>query len=584
MQLRDGDSSLLGRADRTVQDLLRNELKDARVALFKSREAASSENLATAAELLAQWTPLDPKAGARLLGDRIAAARTMLSRQAADQKWLVVLSDFQSREFPRAMESLPDGRTVLLDLHPSIARSAGITHISIHPAQSVPGIASEVAVDVAGRAGESRAVLLGVLKPDGSIVLQPPPLTAMLDAGGRGTLRAALKLPAEPWLLVEARFADEDAMGWDDARSLLVHLPPRQNVRVLDFTTGSQAARFVRLALDPNEGKLASWPLVVRAGGSLGQDDRVAVVLMSKWPETAVAQQLAQLASAGQTVILLAQPGMETSWKDLPDEDRAAWLKLLPGEPTEAAFASPLHLVPPSADQSPLGDVLSGADFQTAIVRRMIRFDPANRLVETLLSVGSDASRKLSLLFRRPLGAGQVFTLATLPDARFTNLATHPIFLPMLVRLALQSPERRDSLNVEVGQSITLAPGGQVSGPVTIESPGHETFQVPAASDDAKRFAFTQTNQIGLYTWRAGGQIIGYTNVQPPAAESELIYRPAGELAARGDNVLVVHSLDEMRQKMQQLAEPQPRWSAPMALVLILLCVEAMLGTLSHRG
>src|SRR5439155_11950132 len=85
----------------------------------------------------------------------------------------------------------------------------------------------------------------------------------------------------------------------------------------------------------------------------------------------------------------------------------------------------------------------------------------------------------------------------------------------------------------------------------------------------------------GLYSWQSGGAIVGYSNVQPPAAESELVYRPADSVIAPHDNVLVARSLDEMRQKMQQLAEPEPRWSLPMALVLVLLCVEALLGSLS---
>ncbi len=64
---------------------------------------------------------------------------------------------------------------------------------------------------------------------------------------------------------------------------------------------------------------------------------------------------------------------------------------------------------------------------------------PIRASAETVLSVTTNSSEKLGLLFRKPVGQGQVYTIATLPDSRFTNLATHPIFLPMLVRLALQS-------------------------------------------------------------------------------------------------------------------------------------------------
>ena len=65
MQLRDADVSLLQRADRAVQDLLRSELKDARVGLFTSREHPSGhEQLTTASTLLSEWAPLSPEASA----------------------------------------------------------------------------------------------------------------------------------------------------------------------------------------------------------------------------------------------------------------------------------------------------------------------------------------------------------------------------------------------------------------------------------------------------------------------------------------------------------------------------------------
>jgi hypothetical protein len=145
----------------------------------------------------------------------------------------------------------------------------------------------------------------------------------------------------------------------------------------------------------------------------------------------------------------------------------------------------------------------------------------------------------------------------------------------MLVRLALQSPAQRDSLNVEIGHPLSWSITGGNNQSLTIQSPAHETFQV------APKSVFEHSNQAGLYTWQFGGAIVGYSNVQPPAAESELVYRPADSVIAPRENVLVARSLDEMRQKMQQLAEPEPRWSLPIALVLILLCIEALLGSLS---
>ena len=89
----------------------------------------------------------------------------------------------------------------------------------MNPPQPIPGVGSEISIDVAGRAGESRAIALRLLKPTGEVLLEPPPVMANCDAAGRANLRVPVKLPAEPWLIVEARFTDSDAMPWDDTRT-----------------------------------------------------------------------------------------------------------------------------------------------------------------------------------------------------------------------------------------------------------------------------------------------------------------------------------------------------------------------------
>lgn len=68
------------------------------------------------------------------------------------------------------------------------------------------------------------------------------------------------------------------------------------------------------------------------------------------------------------------------------------------------------------------------------------------------------------------------------------------------------------------------------------------------------------------------------TRVQPSAAESELGYRAAEQVVATDEFTIVVRSYDALRDKLQSLAEPSPRWSTPIALVLLFLCAEAALG------
>src|SRR5439155_14610015 len=130
---------------------------------------AQAEELRDASAILAEWSPLQPQPNPRPLVDRVTAAIALLDRQPAEQKWLVVLSDFQSREFARPIANAKGARVALIDLHPPEPRSAGVTSVSITPQQPLPGIASEAVVQVTGRLGASRAVFVKLTALDGTI-------------------------------------------------------------------------------------------------------------------------------------------------------------------------------------------------------------------------------------------------------------------------------------------------------------------------------------------------------------------------------------------------------------------------------
>jgi hypothetical protein len=71
-------------------------------------------------------------------------------------------------------------------------------------------------------------------------------------------------------------------------------------------------------------------------------------------------------------------------------------------------------------------------------------------------------------------------------------------------------------------------------------------------------------------------------NVQLPAAESDLLYKPAEAVLPSGPNTLVVHSFAELQSTVSKLNQPQPRWSGAMAVVLLLMCFEALLASMSQ--
>lgn len=602
MQYQPQEVPLLDRAGDIVQNLLREQLKDAQVAIYRSQppaDNATPERLQSATEALANWTPLQPQPAAVPLVDRIAAARELLNKQAADQKWLIVLTDGQSKEFPRPAGDAEDLRCVWFDLHPDVPRSAGVTRVGVEPRAAMAGLNATIPVRLAGRPGDAYAVTLSVTTPAGDPVAQLTPTTATLDTAGVATVRFPYRLPARRWLVLNAAIPQGDEMPWDNQRPHLIELPPRQKVALLAGPNAPPSARFIRLALDPSEGRSAGWPVEVT--DAIGRDVTCAVVPLSAWPDLATAGKLRDLARGGGTVVFFVQPGLEQTWPKLDPAVQAVLQDLLPSAPlTGSAVGGALRAAVTSETlNDPLMDGLTDEKFQlnAIVTRRAVPFLGAQQAVSILLRLTDDGKTTgRGLVYRRAVGTGNVYTVATLPDARYTNLATHPVFLPLLVRMALRGGSAMDP-NVELGQPLVL-PGSYATdaGELQIETPSQAMYVVPATRDDAgRRFVFTQAAEPGLYAWRVPGrpEPVAWTNVQLPAAEAELKYRdpatiapqnPAEGALGASPNVVIVRSVDDLAAKLAAISQPQPRWTTPIALVLALLCAEAFLGSFTRLG
>ena len=189
-------------------------------------------------------------------------------------------------------------------------------------------------------------------------------------------------------------------------------------------------------------------------------------------------------------------------------------------------------------------------------------------------------SRTAGLLYRRPVGRGACYTFAAVPDPAVSNLGTHPTFLPLLVRTALRPPGRSAAQNVELGQPLTVDPSLVPASvrALTVTGPLGEQYQV------ARPFRFTAAAEPGAYTWRrstdaASADPVAVSNVQLPSAESDLTTRPAGTVAPPDPATVVAASVAELTARSDQLTAPTPQWQWPLAVVMLLLCLEALMGS-----
>ena len=176
-------------------------------------------------------------------------------------------------------------------------------------------------------------------------------------------------------------------------------------------------------------------------------------------------------------------------------------------------------------------------------------------------------SRLRGLLFRKPVGAGVCFTMATLPQPPFTNFATHPTFLPLLVRMALANSAAK-AQNVELGQPLTLDAPGETQ--IQIQGPQHELYRIQSPTG---HFIFPDATEPGILLWQkiTGDQPLAMTNIQLPADESLLTYRSPQASPRPAPPSVIATSVADFQ---SQIAEPE-RTSAitasgPIAIVMFL--------------
>jgi hypothetical protein len=564
-----------------VFDLLTRELAGGRVALFTSRPDAERVAFRPAGEVLSQWAAPTPQPASAPLGDRVAVALDRLRQQPPGDKWLVIATDLQAREFPRPIDLPDDVRVMLLDLRPpASSRSAGVVGVAIEPPDPLPGVGAEIVVEVIGREGDARAVSAALRSLDGRLLMQSPPQVARFDATGRVTLRFAVTLPAERWMLAAATLDGADDLPADDARSTLVEIPPRRAVLFEPNASERAASRFVRLALDPSEGGSPNWPLDVRT--SPRGDEQTRVQLVSTWPDLATLQRWTRFAEAGGSLVLMLRPGLEASFDALDEPRRALLDRLLPGATGAVPADRTYRLDPRGSGDGTLADLLAEPfDADAIVVRRLVGFalPPADvrvllRLRPISSSGGVEASR--GLLYERSLGRGRIVTLATLPDLQWTNLPTHPLFLPLLVRAAQPTERARPSMNVELGNPLATNPPTDAATLTLVSPDGAE--RVVSRSDRGGGFVFADAEQFGVYAWRDAAAVVARSNVQWPADESDLSARAPAEVLADPSPAVIAATLEELRGAVAASAAPTPVWPPIVATVLALLCVESLLG------
>lgn len=140
-------------------------------------------------------------------------------------------------------------------------------------------------------------------------------------------------------------------------------------------------------------------------------------------------------------------------------------------------------------------------------------------------------------LIEQQVGRGRVVFAASTADLEGNDLATRPVYVPLVQRLVLwlsgSLGEARDK-ELVAGEPLELEGGPELAGTrVSVESPGGKRLEVEFRATAAGSLAtVAETGEVGIYRWSRPGRE-GVAAVNVPAAESDFAPLGADEFAAR---------------------------------------------------
>lgn len=207
------------------------------------------------------------------------------------------------------------------------------------------------------------------------------------------------------------------------------------------------------------------------------------------------------------------------------------------------------------------------------------------------------------MLAAKPFGRGRVVLSATAAGPQWSNLPATGLFLPMVVRMSMQSRRRGMGDNsyppgakVQIRPALApsaddgaepLPPGAAVSVTPPARVAGAEvSIPVPLVRTDSGYIAeFGQTDLVGSYRWQLVGdqEVAGAFVVNGDGAESDLAAMTTEEftqaMASLGaEKVHVAGSLAAVRQAAAAAAEGRNWWDLLLVAVILLLVIEAIIA------
>jgi hypothetical protein len=637
MLAKEDGQSRLESAKKQVRSLLVEKLHPGEAAILATNPGPAPTTATLTGDmdsLVGSLDSLQPTGRARPMKERIHTAVDTLEGSPLGSRMLIIVSDFAKPAFADAevfsalKESAGAGggaakevQVVLMPMgHGNAPANVGVVSFGLAEGSGAAVVGGEVMLEAQVlNNGDGAEVKELELLVDGKAAasVDSAALRVQLGPAGMGSARATVKLPYRltepgPHLLTLRLKDEQDAMAWDDERSLVLDVAEAVKVLVVGADASASgprarsAAFYFQAALAPfagsavkdATGKPMPWPIVptyrsadeIHDVAGLGG---YAAIFMCDVPTVS-----ARLADALTKYVQAGDGSGRIIWVLGPSVNGAQYNQMLVGR---GLLAAPLGEPLVAA----AGSTIDWVDLQSDIFANLFdNQEPFRNVVVTgRWSVGSGGRPLVKLADNSvlltqhsgPGGSGDIYTLLTSPAAAWSNLGSTVLLVPMASRMALgdsghskipTSYETGDNLFIPVrGTSARLA---RMTLDVTL--PNHEVINTRAVmtTPTTPQWYFDRTAAAGVYRWRSmDGKFAGMFAVNPPGEEVALAAADATELAGEattagtvsaGHAALVAHSAEELLGQLQKRSEGTTLAPGIVGMVLILAVLEALLA------
>lgn len=512
------------------------------------------------------------------LGAGLDQAARLLREAASINKELYLITDRQRRSLPDSpvLEGT-EARLIMVELPVEADDNCGVTSLDFGGRLILPGHDFELVATVRNNGSRDRDDLIASLYLDGNRVAQTD---IEVKAGSQAVARFTRSVSRTGFHSGWVELSDDRFPG-DNRRWFSFHIPEQFNLLVLGE---GRSAELISLALAPGTEVNQYWSVKRVAPDELAGTNfrEYDVVIAADAPFLAEPYfgRMRNYVASGRPLLLTYGPTSETGFFN------ANWAEVsgvvidepLPPQVSRAGY----YTLAGVDTEHPIFEVF---DFPEGALPE-VKFYGLPKLhlrdtVRTLMRFSGDRPA----LIENQFGRGQVLTLTGPIDPRYSDLAGHAFFVPLITRSVeyLTTRLSRFDLDLTVGTAIrrSLPLTEAVTMPLVMTTPDSGEFRImPETDSRSLTYQPYPVEWLGIYRVTYLGREVDRFALNLPPAEGDLetVDRDQLALAIGADKYHTLEYDDQVEASVAQLRFGRELWPWFVWMALIFMAAEMLLA------